>query len=32
MVTHDDLLAILDRIVNHQHTDTDLETLRQAFL
>jgi len=31
MPASDDLLAILDRIVNHQHTDTDLEALRQAL-
>lgn len=31
MPASDDLLAILDRIVNRQHTDTDLEVLRQAL-
>jgi len=31
MPASDDLLAILDRIVNRQHTDGDLELLRQAL-
>jgi Flp pilus assembly protein TadD len=31
MLAPDDLLIILDRIVNRQHTDADLEVLRQAL-
>lgn len=31
MPASDDLLAILDRIVNRQHTDADLEVLREAL-
>ena len=31
MPASDDLLAILDRIVNHQYTDADLEALREAL-
>jgi hypothetical protein len=31
MPAPDDLLAILERIINYQHTDADLEVLRQAL-